>query len=368
MSIKRLSRVESARATHRGEASLDTRAARVALSGSLLLLVVVGILVGTGVGVAASGPVADFPSFTPTSAAAEGVAVDKFGYVYVSVREPGLGQILSFSPDGEPSLFAELGDESIGGLAVNARGDVFAANGGGPYQGVYRVGRDGEITLLPGTEEIVFANALAFDQRGNLYVTESSSFIDGSFGPGGIWRIPRRGEAELWLQDELLTGTGIPLGFPVGANGIAFYHGDLYVVNTDKGLVVRVPIMPDGAPGAAHVWAQLAEVYDPPVIPGVPLGDGLALDVHGNVYVTVVNRAAVVRINAQDKSQEAVAARLPLTPNNAPFAPLDTPASLAFGTGKGGREVLFVTNLGWLTPTGPGLVKIEAGAPGLPLP
>jgi hypothetical protein len=76
---------------------------------------------------------------------------------------------------------------------------------------------------------------------------------------------------------------------------------------------------------------------------------------------------AVVRIYADDLSQETIAVY--------PEIPLDTPASLAFGTGKGGRQNLFVTNLGMgglLIPEmewpGPGLVKIEADVPGLPLP
>jgi sugar lactone lactonase YvrE len=208
-------------------------------------------------------------------------------------------------------------------------------------------------------------NSLAFDQRGNLYVTESSSVAAGGYGQGGIWRIPSGGNAELWLRDDLLTGTGLPLGYPLGANGIAFYHSDLYVVNSDKGLVVRVPIMPNGDPGEPHVWAQLQEVYPSPAFPFI-MGDGLALDVHGNVYVALVSRAAVVRIRAEDKVQETIAARFPNL-DNAPLLPFDTPASLAFGTGKGGRKALFVTNLGW-SFANPGLLKIEVDAPGLPLP
>jgi hypothetical protein len=57
-----------------------------------------------------------------------------------------------------------------------------------------------------------------------------------------------------------------------------------------------------------------------------------------------------------------------------PSAPFDTPASLAFGTGTGEQQNLFVTNLGWMVrfiPSGtwPGaaIVKAEAGAPGRPL-
>jgi sugar lactone lactonase YvrE len=91
-------------------------------------------------------------------------------------------------------------------------------------------------------------------------------------------------------------------------------------------------------------------------------GDGIALDVHGNLYVAVLTRSAVVRINAQDLSQETIA----VFPANL----LDFPASLAFGTGKGERTNLFVTNLGMGLPlglAGPSLVKIDAGVPGDPL-
>ena len=50
---------------------------------------------------------------------------------------------------------------------------------------------------------------------------------------------------------------------------------------------------------------------------------------------------------------------------------LDFPASLAFGTGKGERQSVFVTNLAFVVPpgfAGPGLAKIDVGEPGMPLP
>jgi len=60
----------------------------------------------------------------------------------------------------------------------------------GAGAGVYRVDRYGAVELLPGSEQIVFPNGLAFDHRGNLYVTESLSGSAGDYGQGGIWRIP----------------------------------------------------------------------------------------------------------------------------------------------------------------------------------
>jgi sugar lactone lactonase YvrE len=249
------------------------------------------------------------------------------------------------------------------------------------------VDRQGHKLLLPGSSSIFFANGLAFDNRGSLYVTESvtpSVVIQGRpAGPGGIWRIPRGGQAELWMRDEVLTGTGAA-GQPVwyGANGIAYYRGDLYVTNTEKGTVLRIPVQGDGSPGAPEE-EELQEVEESPLagIPLPPMGDGLVLDVHGNLYVAVLTRSAVVRIDSRDlSSQETVAAfmaKWPIGPP--PDAPLDFPASLFFGTGKGERTSLFVTNLGMgatavpqlpvigtVPWAGRGLVKIDAGVPGKP--
>lgn len=105
---------------------------------------------------------------------------------------------------------------------------------------MYRVDQSGHARLVPGTDAIVFPNALAFDRAGNLYISESFSFdaplteypgcdigFGSFFGQGGIWRVAPGGSAELWLRHDLLTGVCAPnpIPFPVGANGIAHRHG-----------------------------------------------------------------------------------------------------------------------------------------------
>jgi len=351
--------------------------------GVLLPIALLALVFQTG-GTIAAAQAGAFPAFiSMPGVSPRGVAVDKVGNVYVSVGEVRSTleyiQVRKFTPAGEPLFSVEIGQGTIGGLMVTANGDLYIAIAAGSARGVYRMDREGQIGFLPGSNRIFFANGLAFDDVGTLYVTESVSVSSPGpppvFGQGGIWRIPRGGQAELCLRDELLTGTG-ELGRdtgqpypPIGANGIAYYHGNLYVTNTEKGTVLTLPVWPDGSVGAPEVWAELE---DP--LPGSPLaqmfpgvmGDGIALDVHGNLYVAVLTRSAVVRIDLLDKSQEMVAAfRLP---DSLPlYAPLDFPASLFFGTGKGERTNLFVTNLGMGGWAGPSLVKIDAGVPGRPL-
>ncbi len=329
-----------------------------------------------------------FPDFIKMPGVSpRGVAVDKIGNVFVSVSLGTHIQIWEYAPDGVgPTLVADMGVGTIGGLMVTAEGDLYIAmaySGPGSATGVWRLDRRGRIERLPGSQNIFFANGLAFDEVGTLYVTESVTptlIVDGKpAGPGSIWRIPRGGEAKRWWSgdDELLRGTGA-LGQPVwiGANGIAYHHDKLYVTNTEKGTVLRIPVLEDGSCGVPDVWSlQPVPESLPPLSQMFPvvMGDGLVLDVHGNLYVAVLTRSAVVRIDAQDLSplqdlsQETVAAFQVVAHDPVPNAPLDFPASLFFGTGKGERQNLFVTNLGMGGWAGPRLVKINAGVPGEPL-
>jgi sugar lactone lactonase YvrE len=302
-----------------------------------------------------------FPGFTTTAGVPEGVAVDRVGNVYVSMEADSNDQVWKYSPSGAGTLLSDLGESmgSVGGLAVDGAGNVYACRAlANP--GVYRITPNGQAVKLPGTEQITGLNALALDNQETLYVTEtfSGDLETANFEQGGIWCIPKGGTAQLWLRDELLTGLPPALfPYPVGANGIGFYRNDLYVANTDLGLVVRIPILQDGSPGQAEMWKKVEDVPESPLYqsPAFPVMlDGLTIDADGNVYVAVISRNAIVRINADDRSQESVAVY--------PGCPLDAPASLALNARQ---DTLFITNLGMyegLVPNpvlwpGPGLVS-----------
>ena len=304
---------------------------------------------------------ASFPAFTTTAGVPEGVAVDRVGNVYVSMEADSNDQVWKYSPSGAGTLLSDLGESmgSVGGLVVDGAGNVYACRAlANP--GVYRITPNGQAVKLPGTEQITGLNALALDDQETLYATEtfSGDLETANFGQGGIWYIPKGGTAQLWLRDELLTGLPPALfPYPVGANGIGFYRNDLYVANTDKGLVVRIPILQDGSPGTAEMWKKVEDVLESPLYqsPAFPVMlDGLTIDADGNVYVAVISRNAIVRINADDRSQETVAVY--------PGCQLDAPASLALNARQ---DTLFITNLGMyegLVPNpvpwpGPGLVS-----------
>jgi sugar lactone lactonase YvrE len=209
---------------------------------------------------------------------------------------------------------------------------------------------------VSGSEAIGFPNALTFDPRGNLYVTDSFR--------GAIWRAPRGGPFSLFVEDGLLAPLpSDPFGSPLpGANGIAFFPPNLlYVANTERGIIARVRIASDGqATSVEPVTAPFA----------VPTVDGIAMDVHGQIHAVLpgfvlVKGSPLVRIDP------ATGTVTPTVINPVDLSRFDTPLSLAFGSGRWDARTVLVTN-GDLQNVpggpGPGVVQVDVGVAGFPIP
>jgi sugar lactone lactonase YvrE len=126
------------------------------------------------------------------------------------------------------------------------------------------------IAALPATS---LPNGLALDPHtGMLYVADSAL--------GRIWAVPATGgTATVWSAAPELA----PAGY-LGANGLKVHGGAVWVSNTDQGTVVRIPVLPDGAPGPARIRAG-----------GLPTIDDFAFT--GDEILAAVNHTdTVVRI------------------------------------------------------------------------
>jgi sugar lactone lactonase YvrE len=311
----------------------------------------------------------------------EGVAVDKTGNVFVS--STFTGELLKFAPGSSDfEVFGTIDGWGTGGpgagfvgLATDAEGNVFGAAQWDGFTGVYEFDRKtGDETLIAGTDQMSFPNSIAFDKVGNMYITDSNSTgILTSELPGdvrgAIWRVDRNGNATKWLESELLGGTGFGgLETPVGANGIAYRKDVLTVANTEGFSLWTVQVEGDGSAGNLDLHAGFGVTPDWPFLGG-PLGelpaipDGIALDVHGGIYVASVAQNAVFRANT-DGSVDVLF-------YDPAGTVLNFPSSVAFGTGSGFKQTVYVVNLAF-APTPPfapaSLVAIDVGVPGMPVP
>lgn len=296
----------------------------------------------------------------------EGITLDQRGNIFVGNRRASRGgiisEILKIEPDGSKSVLVTFGadfspsDQNLLGLATDPTGNVYAAfqSSDPSWNGIWRVAEGESVTRLAGSQAISFPNALAFDPRGNLYVTDSFS--------GSVWRFDNDGNVTQWMQHELLEpAQDDPFGFPVpGANGIAFYPpNQLYVANTEKGLLARIQIRVDGSPGQVDLIAAG---------PALLTMDGIAVDAQGDIY-GVIPGYALLGTNPLVKIDPDSGEVVPVVTNAEEMAKFDVPLSIAFGRGARDQKSVFITN-GDLPVVeggpGPGVVQTGVGAPGFP--
>jgi sugar lactone lactonase YvrE len=279
------------------------------------------------------------------------VVVDKVGNVWVSLQP--ICQVRKYAPNWRELLRIDLvgdcsGDTGASGLAVDATGRLYAAVKGSDVtvRGVYEVSPSGGMSRIPGTDQILFPNSIAFDHHnGTMYVTDMER--------GAVWRVPRGGSAEVWAEGPVYEGIAL-FGPRLGANGIAVDRGEVVVSVSFPARVVRIPIRADDSAGEPTV---LSLPPDPVANPALLFAiDDIALDVFGDVFVSAIAVGGIGRVAADGSAVQRVA-MLP-----------GAVVSLAFGTGKGSRKSLFVAMNPEFGGSFSGIVKIDAGVPGRPLP
>lgn len=283
----------------------------------------------------------------------EGVAVDDDGNVFVSWS--GLGEVVKFAEGAtKPEPFGKVtlseGDFGVLGLAADSEGNVYGAVQSRSANGLWRFDAEtGDATRVEGSEAMGFPNDVAVTPGGDVYVASSVEGKDAAgANQGGIWKVAD-GKATKWLVNADLGGTGATgLPSPIGANGIEYHDGSLYVTNTEKGRVTIIPIDDEGAPGTMRVLAEGQQLA---------AADGLDIDPAGNAFVAVIGQQKIVRVSSDGAITEIAG----------DADGLDYPSSVQFGVDDK-ADTLYVVNfaigelLGAKTVEGPALLSIPPAA------
>ena len=240
------------------------------------------------------------------------------------------GQIYRIAPGGAVEEIATTGG-FIYGITLDGGGNVYACDFGNAA--VMRISVAGEVsTWSAGTAErpMRVPNFAAFDDVGNLYVTDSGEW---GVDDGIIYRVAPDQQTTVW--------TGAVPRFPNGCC-LSADGGTLFVIESRGRQIVGIPIADDGTAGPPAVAASL--VGSQP--------DGIALAVDGTMVVGcyrpdrlyVVAPDGAVRVLAEDPDGVV----------------LNQPTNVAFMGDD--LELLVVSSLG-----GWSLVVTDAGMHGLPL-
>ncbi len=286
----------------------------------------------------------------------ESITTDHAGNIYLSMGTT-VGKV---TPAGVLSTFANIPvppGSFVTGLKFGPDGDLYAGSAGftpdPAVAFIWQISPDGvDVDAYATLDPNGFPNDLAFDDEGDLYVTDP--FL------GLIWKIGADGVPDVWLADPLLEANyAAPylIVAPFGVDGIAFdrHKEHLYVGNLDRGTIVKIPV-DDGEAGTPQVW-----VNDYALLGGV---DGIAFDRQGTLWCAVNGQDRLVSISSNGTKTVVAQGGL-----------LDAPSSVVFGATPTTLMTLFIANFAINRVLGtqpgtprPSLTKLVVDRPGEPLP
>ena len=283
----------------------------------------------------------------------ESIVFDRDGNTYISLALTG--EIRKIAPDGTQSTFVQfpIGPpltlcgpffNAVTGITIDLQDDTLYASVVScdlASRGVWRVEPDGTAEILATLPLASIPNGISLRGR-FLYVADSSQ--------PRVWRVPADGgTAQVWIEDPLLAGdivTGLP-----GANGLKIDRHEVYVASSTQGLIVAIPIRPNGTAGTPRVHA---------VMPSGTGCDDFDLDIHGSIYCTTDPTNLLVRLDPDGTTEILLTAA----------DGLDGPTAALFGRRGHDRFNLYITNGAFpffSTTHQPSLMRLHLGVPGAPL-
>jgi len=243
-------------------------------------------------------------------------------------------------PGKERRTFARLPGPPTG---LSLLGDDLFVSVGEPGKNgwsIHRVKPDGRSEKLLDIPEALFLN-------GSTPFRGSSILVVDSILGRAIEIDTRNGQRQVWLDHDLLRKiTSNPM-MP-GVNGVKAFRGHVYFSNTERAMILRAPVKPDGTAGTPEV---LAERF---------VGDDFAFDTAGNLYVTTHVHNQLQRLSPT--GGRTVLAGVEEAMNGS--------TACAFGRGPADSHCLYVTTTGGIVAPIDGrvreakLVRLDVGVEG----
>lgn len=221
----------------------------------------------------------------PAGTFLESISVDPDGTVFIANHDSGaLERVTS---DGKSTEVGRIGGLITGILKLDD--ETFLATGrrkGGP-ESLYLMKRNGHVELAASAKDAKFLNGMTMLEPGVVLVADSTG--------GTVWRFDlKTRHLTTWLAHELLAhkkaGSAFPANTPFpAANGIKRRGQDVYVSNSDRAAIVRIPVDQNGRAGVPQVWVENV------------LADDFAFDAVGNLYIPTHPMNSIVKIDRLGK-------------------------------------------------------------------
>ncbi len=162
-------------------------------------------------------------------------------------RQP---ELMRLAPSGHrPVLATGQQGDTITGNTRGGNGTIYynVASADADRAGVWKLPVGGSPRRIAALPTDALPNGLALAPSGRtLYVADSHK--------GTVWSVPvSGGAAKAWLTDPALEPTQ---AVPLGANGLRYHDGAVWVSNLSKSTLLRIPVTATGGPGTIHVVAD----------------------------------------------------------------------------------------------------------------
>ena len=257
-----------------------------------------------------------FASF-PENTFLENIAIDAGGKIYVTSLFEGI--VYRFGQDGSRVVFAHIDGKSAGIVALDDGSFLMNGWDAADKPTIYRILSDGKTLVADQPLKARFFNGMAI--LNNRAVVVCDAYL------GCLWCHDLVGnKTSIWLEHPLLTKVDMEQFYMPSANGIKRFGNAVYVSNTERRLLLRIPL--DGE-----------KPSDPEIlIPDIILDD-FAFDEEGNLFGATHVLNGVLKITPDLQTTVIAEERDGLAGSTA----------VAFGRSDGDKDYIYVTTNGGLT-------------------